>query len=515
MAKLLLVNPNKWGRGITAIWIPAHAGILKQRGHQVELFDATFFADWTVDEVDYNTQNGQYQPTDYKSFVTYRDDPVIKALSDKIAEYKPDIIFWSAISSHIHGEGEYVNIQYGYELVHATGPKALLVTAGLQATASPQDIFARLPGIDLLIRGESEIPLAEIADAVDAKQDPRVVRGIAFQTSEGVRTTRPQSILDSLDLLAPYDYSLFDAQTFWRPYNGEVVRAADFELSRGCIYACEYCVETVIQSYYGFNETTRGGAIKRAKDYLRAKSPKRIFDEMIRLHEEFGVRLFRCQDTNFLTIDRLTLEGLADLFDQQDPDVMLYIETRPEGINPKNIELLKRLKVDAVGMGVELSTQDFREDKLRRFASQEKIIKAFELLKEAGIKRTSYNIIGLPEQDENSIRETVAFNQLIDPDNITVAFYSPYQGTAQQKKGNELGYFDEYEFHVDGQLRTVSHDNLVDPDTLCFYKAAFNTLVRDGLGDVDSMKAAYFAENAPQTVMIGAAAPADAASSSA
>ena len=26
-----------------------------------------------------------------------------------------DIIFWSALSSHIHGEGEYVNIQYGYE----------------------------------------------------------------------------------------------------------------------------------------------------------------------------------------------------------------------------------------------------------------------------------------------------------------------------------------------------------------------------------------------------------------
>ena len=36
---------------------------------------------------------------------------------------------------------------------------------------------------------------------------------------------------------------------------------------------------------------------------------------------------------------------------------------------------------------------------------------------------------------------------------MTVAFYSPYQGTAQQINGNEIGYFDEYEFHVDGQLR--------------------------------------------------------------
>ena len=29
---------------------------------------------------------------------------------------------------------------------------------------------------------------------------------------------------------------------------------------------------------------------------------------------------------------------------------MMYIETRPEGINPKSIELLKKLKVDG-GMG--------------------------------------------------------------------------------------------------------------------------------------------------------------------
>ena len=51
---------------------------------------------------------------------------------------------------------------------------------------------------------------------------------------------------------------------------------------------------------------------------------------------------------------------------------------------------------------------------------------------------------------------------------MTVAFYSPYQGTAQQIKGNEIGYFDEYEFHVDGQLRTMSKGSLIDTDTLCF-----------------------------------------------
>ncbi|WP_370373881.1 radical SAM protein, partial [Henriciella pelagia] len=219
------------------------------------------------------------------------------------------------------------------------------------------------------------------------------------------------------------------------------------------------------------------------------------------------VTLFRCQDTNFLTITRTTLTELADLMDASDLDIKLYIETRPEGINEKTIDMLTRLKVDGIGMGVELSTQDFREDKLRRFASQDRIIKAFKVLKEAGIKRTSYNIIGLPDADEESIKGTIEFNRLIEPDNVTVAFYSPYQGTAQQKKGNELGYFDEYEFHVDGQLRTMSSDTLVDPDTLCFYKAKFKELVENGMDDLEAMKAEYFREHVAQEAGVGASTP--------
>ena len=508
MAKILLINPNKWGRGITAIWIPAHVGLLRARGHEVELFDATFYTEWTVDEIGYNTQNGQYRPTDYKSHIAYNDGSVVDDLKAKVAEFQPDVIFWSAISSHIHGEGEYVNIQYGYELTEMFKDDALLVSGGLQATAAPGDVLSRLPEIDLLIRGESELALADIADAIDRRENNfSKINGLAINGEEGVKTTPPQPILRDLDDLPPYDYSIFEPQVFWRAYNGEVVKAVDYEMSRGCIYACEYCVETVIQSYYGFEETTRSGAIQRATSYLRSKSPQRIMEEMTTLHKEYGIRLFRCQDTNFLTITRNTLTELADLMDASDLDIMLYIETRPEGVGEKTIEMLQKLKVDGVGMGVELSTQDFREDKLRRFASHERIIKAFKLLKDAGIKRTSYNIIGLPDADEESIWHTIEFNWLLDPDNVTVAFYSPYQGTAQQKKGNELGYFDEYEFHVDGQLRTMSRDSLVDPDLLVFYKAKFRELVEQGLDNLDQMKAEYFAEQAASESGVGASTP--------
>ena len=153
-----------------------------------------------------------------------------------------------------------------------------------------------------------------------------------------------------------------------------------------------------------------------------------------------------------------------------------------------NIKLLKRLKVDGVGMGIELASETFRKSSLNRFPSQEKIIKAFKLLKEAGIKRTAYNIIGLPDQTEEMIIETIKFNQLLNPDNMTIAYYSPYIGTRIQRISKELNYFDDYEYMVDPMLRSVSKSTLVDTDILKFYKKYFVTFAREGLSKFDDYK---------------------------
>ena len=161
------------------------------------------------------------------------------------------------------------------------------------------------------------------------------------------------------------------------------------------------------------------------------------------------------QDTNFLTIDKKMLESLAEKFEVSglNKKVKLYIETRPEGISEKSIKLLKKLGVVGVGMGVELSSQKFRETELNRYADTSKVERAFKLLKENEILRTAYNIIGLPDTTEDDIKDTIEFNAKIKPDNITVAYFSPYAGTNQAKKAVSLKMADPYEKDVDSALR--------------------------------------------------------------
>jgi anaerobic magnesium-protoporphyrin IX monomethyl ester cyclase len=487
MAKILLINPSKWRRGITPIWIASHSALLKSKGHQVKLFNATFYEEWSIDEISINTSNDQYKPSKYSEYITLNKGDILHDMQNIIDEYQPDIIFWSAVSSHIHGEGEYVNIQYGYELIQQLNTKALKITGGLQPTAKPKEMLKIFPKVNYFIGGESEFVLTEIADIYNDINKISKVRGITFLDNDIAISNPKQRIINDLNTIPSYDYSVFEDQVFYRPYNGKVDRAVDYELSRGCIYACSYCVETIIQEYYGFTEVNRG-VLKNVKGYLRNKSASRVFSELKELNEKYGISLIRCQDTNFLTIDKKMLAELAILIDDSNLDIKLYIETRPEGINSFSLKQLKKLKVDAVGMGIEVSDEDFREGSLNRFASQIKIINAFKSLREEGIKRTAYNIIGLPDETENMIMESIKFNRLIDPDNITVAFYSPYIGTPEQEKSLDMNYFDDYEYHVDSSLRSHSKSSLVDKETLEFYKKYFIYFVKNGFDDMKLLK---------------------------
>ena len=465
MAKVLLINPNKYGRGHTHIWIASHSSILKKNNHNVRLFDATFYKDWINNGEDFENEHPK---TNYEKLIKL-NDRVIESLQIAIDNFKPDIIFWSAISSHIHSEGEYVNIQNGYDLVKQikNKHKAKLITAGLQATSAAEIVLKKMSKIDYVIRGESELVLKDICDKIDKNISFINQPGIAFLEKDKVVINQRQQILNSLDPLTPYDYSIFDDQVFLKKYKGEVIRGIDYEISRGCIYSCSYCVETIIQKYYGFEEKSKNtGAIKNFKKYLRYKSARNAFNEIKNLHLNYGVTLFRCQDTNFLTIDRDVLKELAELIDNSSFNIKLYIETRPEGINEKSIDLLKKLKVHGVGMGIEAASESFRQDNLNRFADQQKIINAFKMLKENGIQRTSYNILGAPKQDEQSMLDTIEFNRLLKPDSISLHYYTPYYGTQSHRDGVNENMFDEYEFDADTYLRSKSKSKKLPPEKL-------------------------------------------------
>ena len=487
-AKVLFINPNKWGRGITTIWVASHSGVLKKNNIKTKLFDATFYENWTDNELKINTENKQFKPTDYEKKVIFKKSDIFEDLQNLVDNYKPDIIFFSAISSHIHGEGEYINIDYSYELIKKIKTSALIICGGIKATNDPIELLKKYENINFVISGESEKILLLICENYKNLNKIQELDGLSYRKKNEYKKNKSQKIIKNMDDISPYDYDIFEDQIFLRPYNGKIVKAVDFEISRGCIYSCSYCVETIIQKYYGFDEINKSsGAIKQANNYLRNKSAKTIFSEIYNLNKTKKITLIRLQDTNFLTIDRKVLNELSKLINNSDLNIKLYIETRAEGINEKSIELLKKLKIDGVGMGLELSDETYRTEYLNRFINQDRIIKAFKLLKEANINRTAYNIIGLPNQTEESIIKTIEFNNQIQPDTCITAYYSIYSGTALEKKAEDE--FDRKDLYgMDPQIRSKSIKHSIPANVLNFYKNNFSYFVKNGLDNLNEMK---------------------------
>ena len=77
--------------------------------------------------------------------IKWNKNNVISDLKKVIETFKPDIIFSSAISSHIHGEGEYINFEYTYNLIEKVNYEGLIIFGGLQATADPERILRLMP----------------------------------------------------------------------------------------------------------------------------------------------------------------------------------------------------------------------------------------------------------------------------------------------------------------------------------------------------------------------------------
>ena len=117
----------------------------------------------------------------------------------------------------------------------------------MQATSAAEIVLKEMNKIDYIIRGESELVLKDICDKIDKNISFISQSGITFLDKNNVVMNQKQQILNSLDPLTPYDYSIFDDQVFLKKYKGEVIRGIDYEISRGCIYSCSYCVETIIE----------------------------------------------------------------------------------------------------------------------------------------------------------------------------------------------------------------------------------------------------------------------------
>jgi len=130
-----------------------------------------------------------------------------------------------------------------------------------------------------------------------------------------------------------------------------------------------------------------------------------------------------------MALAKSEIKTLAEMYKQK-INTPFFAQTRPETVTEEKAKIVADMGCKVMSMGIENGNEHIRNAVLNRKVSKEQIINAFKILKKYGIQTSSFNMLGVPGETEQTILETIELNRLCKPDSIGVTYFFPYKGTA-------------------------------------------------------------------------------------
>jgi len=124
-------------------------------------------------------------------------------------------------------------------------------------------------------------------------------------------------------------------------------------------------------------------------------------------------------------------------------DLEFECNLRPETVDEKLLTALKSANCNQVDMGIEVGNEWLRTKVLNRKVSNKQILNAFRLAEEVGLKTRAYNMIGLPYETVDMVKETIKLNEMSNPTHTAIFYFYPYPGTRLYDVCKKEGYLSD------------------------------------------------------------------------
>lgn len=268
--------------------------------------------------------------------------------------------------------------------LRARRPDLPIVIGGQHAGLFADEIAtANAEWVDGVIRGEAEVPLLRIAEALARGEDfPDEVPGL----HTGRREALPPEVVRDLDNLPVYSYRSLKP----KPLQPDV---AAVSTARGaCPFRCAWCIEPVVGRMQG-----------RTK--LQFHSSARIVDQIEALGAE-GINRFTIQDAFFVGGDR-KLTGLADeLVRRGIRPRHLNIFAHPDSFTAEGMAALAGCcELGSIDYGIETGSVRVAALNHRRLDPDE-VVERVASAVSLGIEPYSWWMAGLPGENDAALAET-------------------------------------------------------------------------------------------------------------
>ena len=449
---VLMIYPNKVMVTRAPLGIGYLAAYLKNAGHEFKLFDTTFVRCGEIPSDDaLREKNLQVVNPDFEKLgLVERDIDVFEELEKEIETFKPDIVCISTVDP---------NHQFGMDLLRhckAKFPHIPTISGGPLATLVPDDIVAE-DCVDIVGRGETEERLVELCDTfeehgLEGWDKLYEIKNFWIKDKNykenGIVHKNDVTLPDISQGLSP-DLSIFDPRHFLRPLGGRMYNMATVIWTRGCVFRCSYCA----------NETFYKAANSTAGKYYRKKDVKLLVKELAEFKEKYNLNFLMFVDDIFPLHEPQLMEEFCPLY-KEHVGLPFSVNLQPRLVREDTFAAAVDAGMRNICCGVESGSDRVRRKILKRNYRDEHVENVFKLAHKHKIRCSSFNIIGLPDEDREDIFHTINLNRKINPTSATVTFFHPYRGAPLRKLCVERKYIDSEQGKHEDVYRSDSQLNM-------------------------------------------------------
>ena len=332
-------------------------------------------------------------------------------LKAKLASFEPDIVGITAITPLI--KSAILSAQVAKEAC----PNATVVLGGPHSTFMDKQILSDEAAVDIVVRGEGEQTLLELAKNLGGSNSLQKVNGITFKKGKRIVRTPDRSFIQNLDELPKPAYGHFSLGRY-RLFGRRIFPVMS---SRGCPFQCSFCV-----------------ASRMFGKAYRARSPKIVVDELEWLRDEHGADAFTFYD-DMLTFDKRRIWDICEEIKRRKIRLPWDCQTRVDQVSREILVKMREANCQQIFFGVESGCEQILSAMNKR-TSVKQNEKAIKLAKEAGFFVTISVIIGYPGESWDTLKQTFDFVRRVKPDDVYVCIATPYPGTELRMHIEEMGW---------------------------------------------------------------------------
>jgi radical SAM superfamily enzyme YgiQ (UPF0313 family) len=367
------------------------APVLRQRGHQVRLFDTCH--------------------------------PQMKAehVAQAAAQDQPKVIGLSFLSTTT-----YPAVKRMARQLKAEAPEIPIIVGGAFATLNADRILKDCRDIDCVGCGEGEEILPDYLDHLD---DPCSVAGLVWRKAAEVVVNAPRPLLKDLDKFPypdrtslPIDY--IESLPLDVPAVLSLDKFCTVQTSRGCPYSCIYCDIPSL-----------------GEGRWRCRSPEHVLGELQQLNDQ-GYRSLYLTDDHFL-INRKRISGICQGIIERKLQFNWGCEGRADSVGIDQLPILKKARCNFLAFGVEAGTQKVL-DRLKKKQTLAQVETAVSEAKRHGIARVhGFFVVGSPGETKDDIRESFRFATRLELDTFGFNRLCAYRGTPLWQEYVDRGIIDD------------------------------------------------------------------------